>query len=183
MQDELRVAGAGEVQQIEFAARPARPSGPGDEPAKPSDTRSTNLELALQAALAAHADAAFDGAVIVSDGQAQQGDSQAGLQAARAAGLPLQWLAIARPPPPAHLAQVLAPGESPAGAMIRLSVQIAGPEAGRQEPRWQVEATARSTGGDLRRASTEVDADGLATLDIEAPVQSARPAALPRPRR
>ena len=88
----------------------------------------------------------------------------AALRAARAARLPLRWLAVARPPPPTRVVQVLTPTRARLGQRVQVSVQL----AGALDRPLRIEASARSEGGETQIASTEVVDAGLATIVLEA---------------
>jgi hypothetical protein len=162
-----QAAGAGAVQVIEFAGRPDLPDArlpPGTAPAPDLQPAATNIESALQAALDAHAVAAVDGVVLISDGLATAGDTARGLAAMQQARLPLQWRAVGSPPPPVRVAEVRAPDTARAGQRIRISVQLAGALG---TPA-RVNVAARHAGGQTDAASALADAAGRAALDIDA---------------
>src|SRR5574340_1776184 len=96
---------AAAIQRIDFAGRAGQASTTAPTAAATLDPAATDIEAALQAALAAHARARFDRAVIVSDGFATAGDTERGLRALRDAGVPLQWIALGRPPPATRIAE------------------------------------------------------------------------------
>lgn len=157
-----RSAGAGALQQIEFAGRPGAAGAPTEETAlEPS---ATNIEAALEAALAIHAQAGLTGVAVISDGHESAGDAARGLRALRQAGLPVHWLAVGSPPPPVHIAEVLAPGRARVGQRIPISVQLAGQL---QRP-LRIRASARSHGGESQSASSEVLFDGKAMVEFDA---------------
>lgn len=159
-----RSAGAGEVQLMAFAGRPAAPSAPAAAVSVDLQPAATNIEAALQAALAAHAAAPFDGMVVISDGLATAGDTARALRAVREARLPLQWRAVGRPPPPVRVAEVLAPDRVRVGQRMRVTVQL----AGRLDKPLRVKALARSAAGPTQTASAEADAAGRAALEFDA---------------
>ena len=183
-----RVAGAGEIQLMEFAGRPASPKAviaataaraapadttvtaapaamaPGAAVAADTQPAATNIEAALQAALAAHAGAAFDGAVLISDGLATAGDTARGLGALRDARLALQWRALGRQAPPVRVAEVLAPASVRSGQRFRVGVQL----AGAADASMRVKAVARHAGGQTQTARSPADANGRAMLDFDA---------------
>ena len=159
-----RAAGAGELQLIEFAGRPARPTAPGTASTVDLQPAATNIEAALQAGLVAHAAAAFDGVVVISDGLANAGNTAGALRAVREARLPLQWRALGRPPPPVRLAEVRAPDRVRVGQRVRVSVQL----AGLLDKPWRVKAVARGAGGQTQAAIAQTDAAGRATLEFDA---------------
>ncbi len=170
-----KAAGVGEVQLIEFAGRPVTAVAAAAPAAAPVDAlqpAATNIEAALDAALAAHAQSALTSLVIISDGLENVGDAARALDAVRAAGLPLQWLAVGRAPPPTRIAQVLAPQRALAGQRIDIGVQLAGQLAGQlggQPDRpLQVKATAHSPGGETWVSRSPADKAGRATITIDA---------------
>ncbi|WP_144290020.1 VWA domain-containing protein [Ideonella sp. A 288] len=151
-----QAAGGATLQQIDFAGRP---SAPGSHAAG-LDPLATHIEAALDAALAAHAEAPFDRVVVVSDGLENAGDAARALRAAREARMPLQWIAVGRPPPATRIAEVLAPDRAQVGQPVRLTVQL----AGRLDGPLRVDATARLAGGELQSARAEADGAGRATV-------------------
>jgi len=159
-----RAAGVGEVQWLEFAGRPAQAAvaQAGDTDALQPAT--TDIEAALDAALAAHAQAALDSVVVVSDGLENRGDAARALRAMREAGLPLQWMALGRPPPPARIVEVLAPDRALPGQSLHITVQL----AGQVERPLRVKATLRSAGGDSSTASTVTAGAERVTLALDA---------------
>ena len=157
-------AGAGVVQRLEFAGRSSPPpSAPTDAGAN-LEPSTTNIEAALQAALAVHARDAFDGVVVVSDGLETVGDAARALAALRDAGLPLQWRTVGRPPPPTRITEVLTPARALAGQRIQITVQL----TGSLDRPLRVVASARTAEGQTRTASHEVPGDGRATLELDA---------------
>jgi len=154
--DLVLAAGAVDLHRLDFAGRPAA--------AAALDPAATHIEAALDAALAAHAQVAFDGVVVVSDGQENVGDAARALRAVRDAGLPLHWMAVGRPPPRARIAEVLAPAHAAPGQRIRITVQL----AGKLEPALRIKATARTAGGDTLTASVDTVGAGRATLELDA---------------
>lgn len=185
-----KAAGVGEVQLLEFAGRPATASAaaststPATGPADTLSPTSTHIEAALDAALAAHAQSPFASLVIISDGLENKGDAARALAAVRAAGLPLQWLAVGRAPPPTRIAQVLAPQRALAGQRIDISVQLVGQSVGQsavQSARQsagksadpsgqplQVKATTHAPGGETWVSRSPVDGAGRATVSLDA---------------
>ncbi len=159
-----QAAGSGELQFIEFAGRPGVPSARATDSVANLEPSATNIESALDAALAAHAEAAFAGAVIISDGLDNAGNTARALQAAREAQLPLQWIAVDRPAPETRILDVLAPDRATAGQRIQVSVQL----AGRLDRSLRVDATARDTRGATQAASGEPDGEGRVTIEFEA---------------
>ncbi len=156
----VRAAG-GEIRQIEFAGKAATPSSAAGAGLEPS---STNIEAALDVALALHADAALAGAVVVSDGQENVGDAGRALRSAREARLPVQWAAVARAAPPTRIVQVLAPTRARVGQRVQVSVQL----AGALDRPLRIEASARGAGGETETAGTGVVAEGRATIVLQA---------------
>jgi hypothetical protein len=159
-----RAAGSGALQVIEFAGRAAAPSLSVGESTVGLRPSATNIEAALDAALAAHAQTPLAGVVVVSDGLENAGDASRGLRAAREARLPVHWVAVGRPPPLTHIAQVLAPGRAQLGQTIRLAVQL----AGQLDRPLRIKASARSADGQRLPAYGEPDAEGRATIEFEA---------------
>jgi Mg-chelatase subunit ChlD len=159
----VRAAG-GELQQLEFAGKPGVLAPVGAAAGAGLEPSSTDIEAALDVALAAHADEAFAGAVVVSDGRENVGDAARALHAAREAGLSLQWVAVSRSPPPTRVLQVLAPSQARVGQRLEVSVQL----AGALDRPLRVEASARSTSGETQSASTAVVDQGRATIVLDA---------------
>ncbi len=154
-----RAAGVGALPVIEFAARP----GPGAA-AGVVDASATDIEAALDAALAAHAQTPFDAAVMVSDGWANVGDTERALRALRHAHLPLQWQAVGRPAPAVRITEVLVPERARVGQPVSVAVQL----EGQIERTRQVKVVARWPGGEVETATAAAAADGRATLAIAA---------------
>src|SRR5574337_205948 len=152
------------IQRIDFAGRAGQASTTAPTAAATLDPAATDIEAALQAALAAHARARFDRAVIVSDGFATAGDTERGLRALRDAGLPLQWIPLGRPPTATRIAEVLAPERVVAGQRARITVRLAG-QIGRP---LRVDATARSIDGDTQATSRETDGRDSVAIDFDA---------------
>ena len=171
-----RAAGAGELQWLEFAGRPAVPSSsltpvtpsppspPSTGPTADLEPSATHVEAALQAALAAHAQTPFDSIVVVSDGHETSGDTARALRAVREARLPLQWIAVGRPPPETRIAQVLAPARARVGQRLQISVQL----AGRLHRPLRIQATARSPSGATQATSSPADGDGRVLIEFDA---------------
>ena len=159
-----RAAGHGDPQWLEFAGRPASPSSAGSAAGAALDTSTTDIEAALDVALAAHAEQAVDGLVVVSDGQENIGDATRALRAVREAGLPVQWLAVSRPPPSTRVVQVLAPTRARVGQRIEIAVQL----AGALDRPLRVDASARSASGETQSAGATVGAGGRATVALDA---------------
>ena len=168
-------AGAGaRLQRLEFAGKPSMPLPLDEAGSAALEPTSTDIEAALDAALAVHAAVPLDGVVVVSDGQQTSGDATRALRAMREARLPVQWSTVARPPPPTRIAQVLAPTSARAGQRLSLTVGL----AGALDRPVRVEATARGSGGEAQavavgtvgvdRATLELDASrsGVVTVDV-----------------
>lgn len=168
-----RAAPGHRLEWLEFAGRAGSPAPlPTDAVAADGRARDaaadllpsvTNLEQALDAALAAHAQRPYAAAVVLSDGRANAGDTSRALASARAAGLPVHWLAVARPAPPAWIADVHAPTRVRRGQALRITVPLAGDTS---RP-LRVVATARDTGGGEVTANAVADEHGVATLVLE----------------
>jgi len=159
-----KAAGHGDLQLLEFAGKPAAPSTHVTDSVANLDPSATNIEAALDAALAAHAQAAFASIVIISDGLENAGDTERALRAAREARLPLQWIAVGRPPPETRISEVLVPDRATVGQRIRITVQL----AGRLDRPLRVKATARAANGDTQAASSEADGGGRSTIEFGA---------------
>ena len=159
-----KAAGGIDLQLLEFAGRPGTASAQSTDPVAGLEPSATNIERALDAALAAHAETEYSRAVVISDGLENAGDTARALRAAREARLPVQWIAIGRPPPETRILDVLAPHRATAGQPIRLTVQL----AGRLDGPLRVTATARDASGGTQDASAEPDAEGRATLEFAA---------------
>lgn len=154
----------GDVQLLEFAGRSAAPFRNPTAAVADLEPSATNIESALEAALAAHAEAAFARAVVISDGLENLGDTARALHAVRDARLPLQWIAVGRPPPETRLAEVLAPDRALVGQRIQVVVQL----AGQLDKPLRVKATARTPTGEVQTASSEtVGTDGV-TIELDA---------------
>ncbi|MDE2614889.1 MAG: hypothetical protein KGL78_15735, partial [Burkholderiales bacterium] len=159
-------AGVGALLPIEFARRPV---ATGAAP----DPTGTDLEAALDAALAAHARTPLAAAVMISDGLATAGDTERALRTLREAGVPLHWLALGRPAPAVRITDVLAPDRARVGQRIALAVRvrITPPAPAAPTPSaatLRVRASMRGADGDLRSAVATVGADGVAALEFEA---------------
>ncbi len=118
----------------------------------------------MAAALAAHAQAPFESAVMISDGLETAGDTARALHAMREARVPLQWIAVGRPPPETRVSEVLAPDRVMAGQRIQITVAL----AGRLDRPLRVNATARAATGETQVASAEPDGDGRAIIELDA---------------
>ena len=185
-------AGAGELRVIDFAGRASIADTPGvahgvaqggaqgGAGAAGLEPATTNIEGALQAALAAHADGAFARLVVVSDGHENVGDAARALRAARQARLPVQWIAVGRAPPPTRIAEVLAPERARIGQVVGISVQL----AGQLDKALRVRATARAPGGQAQalslpsagadRVSFEFDASRAGALIFDVTLEDAQ---------
>ena len=119
-------AAGSELLMLEFAGRPGAPSALPAASVADLEPSATNIEAALAAALAAHAQAAFDSAVMISDGLENAGDTARALHAMREARLPVQWIAVGRPPPETRVSEVLAPERVMAGQRIPITVAVGG---------------------------------------------------------
>ncbi|MDE2367414.1 MAG: VWA domain-containing protein [Burkholderiales bacterium] len=128
------------------------------------DAEATDIEAALDAALAADARQPHAGVVVVSDGLENRGDAARALRAARAAALPVRWLEVGRPPPPLRIAEVLAPASVRTGRRWRVSVRLSGAAAAAL----RVSATTHEADGSRQTASAGVDGHGRATLEFDA---------------
>ena len=161
----MRAAGA-EVHVLEFAGRPAPSDAivPATEALLEPDA--TNLEAAIDAALALHARTPLAAALIVSDGRATRGDTVRALRTAREAGLPIQWFALADSPPGVRITSVAAPERVRDGETARITVRVADGRPGETRTGVQVAITARNAAGDTRSVATPIDTAGRATLDI-----------------
>ncbi len=163
-----KAARVGDLQLIEFAGRAIAAAAPtaANDPATLNALApaATNIQAALEAALAAHAQSTFAGAVVISDGLENSGDAASALAAVRAARLPLHWLALGRPPPPIRIAQVLAPQKAQLGQRIALSVQL----TGKSDRRLHVKASLRSQGGETWEVRGPVDSAGRASIELDA---------------
>lgn len=149
--DAAKATGAADPQLIEFAGRPGAPAAPASNAVADLEPSATNIQAALEAALAVHARSALASVVLVSDGLENRGDMAPALRAAREAGLPLQWVAIGRPPPQVRVMEVLAPDSVLVGQRMRIDVQL----AGQLDKPLRVKATMRSRGGDTQVVNTD----------------------------
>jgi len=167
-----RAAGGGRIEWLEFAGRPGS-AGPLPTTARDPDGRDrgasadlqpsvTDLERALDAALAAHAQRPYAAAIVISDGRANAGDSDRALTSAREAGLPVHWLTVARPAPAAWIADVQAPTRARRGQPLQVIVPLAGDTA----RTLRVTATARHASGAVITSSATAER-GVATLELE----------------
>ena len=159
-----KAAGAGKLLVIEFAARTPDPAAPTGDLLATLDPSATNIEAALQAALAAHAQAPLSSLVVISDGLENVGDAVQALRALREAALPTHWFALGRAPPPTRLADVLAPARAQRGQRIPISVQL----AGRLDLPLRVTASARGLGGAKQTVSGKSDGSGRVGFEFDA---------------
>ncbi|MDE1926551.1 MAG: VWA domain-containing protein, partial [Burkholderiales bacterium] len=143
------------IDRIDFAG--------GSAPA-PLEPGATDIEAALDAALAADARQPHAGVVVISDGLENRGDATRALRAARAAGLPLRWIALGRAPPPLRIAEVLAPARVRVGQRWRVDVRL----SGQIDPAARLHATAQGADGSRQSVVASVDAQGGASLEFEA---------------
>ena len=149
-------AGTGELQLIEFAGRV-------DGDAARREPWATDIEAALHAALEVHARRPMDGMVVVSDAHENVGDAARALRAIRQAGLPLQWMPVARPEPPVRLAEVRAPPQATSGKRVQFHVQL----AGQVDRPLRVKASLRASDGTQSVAYGSADATGRASLEFD----------------
>ena len=159
-----KAAGSGDLQLLEFAGRTAAPSTTPADSFAHLEPSATNIEAALDAALAADAEAPLAGVVVISDGLENAGDARRALRAAQEVGLPVRWLPVGRPLPETRISEVFAPDRATAGQGIEITVQL----AGRLDRPLRVKATARSATGEAQAASSDADADGRARIEIGA---------------
>ncbi len=159
-----KAAGSGELQLLEFAGRPAAPSAKAADSVADLEPSTTNVEAALDAALAADARTPLASVVVISDGQENAGDLERALRAARDARLPVHWIPVGRPLPETRISEVLAPDRAFAGQRIRIAVQL----AGRLDRPLRVKATTRATSGETQAANGDVDGSGRATIELDA---------------
>ena len=152
-------AGGGDLLLLEFAGRPAAPSTKAADSVASLEPSATNIEAALDAALAADARTPFASVIVISDGLENAGDLERALRAARDARLPVQWIAVGRPLPETRISEVLAPDRAVAGQRIQIAVQL----AGRLDRPLRVKATTRAASGETQAANGEVDGSGRAT--------------------
>jgi len=151
---ELRSAAShGRIALLEFAGR----TGPDVEPS------STNLEQALDAALANHAQRPFASAVVISDGRTNAGDSERALRSAREAGLPLRWLSVARPAPAAWITDVQAPSIARRGQAVQVTVPLGGDTA---RP-LRVAVNARDASGAVQSVTAETGGRATASVELQ----------------
>ena len=161
--DVVRAAQSRDVRLLEFAGKPAALGLPGVS-STDLEPSSTDIEAALDAALEAHGQAAFDGLVVISDGQENVGDATRALRAVRDARLPVEWIAVSRPPPRTRVAQVLAPARARIGQRIRLVVQL----TGLLDRPLRVEANSRDAGGQAQSVGTITVGNDRVTIELDA---------------
>ena len=160
-----KAAGAVSLQLLEFAGKPAAPSTHPGRLRRRSRARRRRTSRRRWTPHWRHTrEAPFASAVMVSDGLENAGDTARALRAAREARLPLQWIAVGRPPPETRVAEVLAPERAMAGQRIQITVQL----AGRLDRPLRVKATARAATGETQAASGEPDGAGRATIEFDA---------------
>lgn len=159
-----RAAGVGEIQRLEFAGRAALSSAGATAAAVDLAPAATNIEAALDAALVARSQAAFDHLVMISDGLANAGDAARALRAVHAAQGPLAWVAVGRAPPPTRIAEVLAPQRARVGQRVQVTVQL----AGQLGPALRLKASARTPSGETRSASRDTAGADRITLELDA---------------
>ena len=157
-------AAGSELLMLEFAGKPGAPAALPAASVADLEPATTNIEAALAAALAAHAQAPLESAVVISDGLETAGDTARALHAMREARVPLQWIALGRPPPETRVSEVLAPDRAMAGQRIQITVAL----AGRLDRPLRVNATARAATGETQVASAEPDGDGRAIIELDA---------------
>lgn len=161
------------IDTIEFAGRVTPPldsastergTRPENETARYIDPSATNLELAVEAALAADDRRPHAAAVIISDGRSNAGDTERALATARHAGLPLLWLDAARSAPRAWIADVQAPERARRGQPVEIVVPLGGDAlAG-----LRVNAILRDSAGSEQRESASPNSRGVATIPVTA---------------
>jgi len=159
--DVLRAAKARamDVQVVDFAGNPrATPSTRGAM--ADLQTSATNIERALEAALAAHIAAPYVGVVVISDGYENAGHAARALRMARQAGLPIDWIALGRPMREAQIVEVLAPRRVMAGQAFDVTVHV----ASQTRERVRITATARDGSGRARSASAVSSGEGSVPL-------------------
>ena len=157
-------AGAQEVQLIEFAGKPAELSPESIDRPTDLDPSATNIEAALEAALAAHVQAPFASVVVISDGLENAGDAARALQAVREAHLPVRWIAVGREPPQTRIAEVLVPDRALVGQRVQMTVQL----AGQLTSPVRIKAVLRAPGGDVQTSSSPSNGAGRATIEFDA---------------
>ncbi len=157
-------AGGVDLQLLEFAGTPAAPSTTAADSVADLETSVTNIEAALNAALAADARSPLASVIVVSDGLENAGELERALHAASDVRLPVQWIPVGHPPPETRIAEVLSPDRAMAGQRIRMTVRL----TGRLDRPLRVNATTRAANGETRTASAEPDGEGRATIELDA---------------
>jgi uncharacterized membrane protein len=152
------------VQVLEFAGKTRATAGGSREIDATLQPSTTNIELALEAALQANAETRYSSAIVISDGFENSGDAARALRAAREAHLPVNWVAIGRTAPPIRISDVLVPAHAVEGGAIPVSVQL----VGRLNTPVAVTVTVRDPSGALQTASAPPDAEGRVALEFEA---------------
>jgi len=164
--DGIARAGRTVVRTIDFAGRPESASGP--------DVKSTNIEAGIDLALSRRPSASCTTIVVVSDGNATDGDTRRALQSAADAGVPVLWRTVEPDAESPHITGVLAAGDASPGQEIPISVRLSGRVSrpmlvelssrdGRVEP-----ATARIAPGAPGSVSLSVRAASPGTLVLDA---------------
>jgi Mg-chelatase subunit ChlD/uncharacterized membrane protein len=164
----IQIAGARRtvLRTIEFAGRP--------EAAGDLDPQSTDIEAAIEFALGRRQSATRTMIVVVSDGNATDGDTLRALQAAADAGVPLLWRTVEPDAESPHIAGVLAGGDASPGQDVPISLQLSGKttrpmllelksRGGRMEP-----ATARIAPGTPGPVTLDVRTAAPGTLVLDA---------------
>lgn len=159
-----QAAGAARPQVVEFAGRPGAPMAPASHTVADLEPAATNIEAALEAALAAHARSPLAGVVVVSDGFENRGDMGRALRVVRDAKLPLHWVAVGRPAPQVRVVEVLAPDRVLVGQRLRVDVQV----AGQLDKPLRVKATMRSRSGDTQLVNADAVNAAKVTVEFDA---------------
>ena len=116
--DRITRAGRTVVRTIEFAGR--------TDATGRLDVQSTDIEAAIDLALGRRAPGSRAAIVVVSDGNATEGDTRRALQSAADAGVPLLWKAVEPDAQSPHIAGVLAAGDASPGQAIPVSLRLSG---------------------------------------------------------
>ena len=116
--DRISHAGRTVVRTIDFAGRP---EATGD-----LDVQSTDIEAAIALALSRRSTTSRAAIVIVSDGNATEGDTRRALQSAADAGMPVLWRTVEPDAESPHIAGVLAAGDTSPGQEVPISLQLSG---------------------------------------------------------
>lgn len=151
---------AGTVDVIEFAGNPRTAASD----AIALDRDATNIEAAIDLALEHHAASRLAAIAVISDGFETAGHAERALQAAREAGLDVQWMTVPAAAPIARIASVLAPDRITIGRRVAIGVRSTGDHAHAM----RVRLIARSTSGEEQQAAAELDREGRATLLLDA---------------